>query len=1396
MTIDTGKILTTLGIILAPALLMLKVNLKRRRRVRQLPLTLVSAVLMIVGVSLISRYLNLIIMIGNLFRLDVSAVVFIANAALLTAYTTLRNVLLPICHAVGKIKSVSDFMSLGFYKYDEEYDEWFLDTKWKNFRTYFFVICVVLSVVSALYLGWTWMMGSNNNPFFMRIYPCCVMAVMIEFFNYIDGQTKQEYEHSIYGDEADARKVRNYYKLRDVLEKLFPEPLLSAQTGYEYAQKETPVDLLNQLKDEEDINSRIVAEFFNAEDRYKTVDVDSVQATLDMLNRRNVIFLNPFYHDLSVYVALPLMASLLNGKKCAVICGRNNEAEDVIEWLQDTIKDYSHIRAMWRVNMLGEQSIDCEVGVLTFTQIYDKNVINANHDFFGLVDFVILLEPSLMLNTGQVALNIIAGEMQTDQRKPVYCICDRAADGLVDTMSHLLRDEITDVVAMPVPRCRYTTMLWNADSDYHRQSLFDRQTRFLGNGMELAAVAVKNQIPKVTWYSENKAPVKDIRWIAGKNYATICRYMNLPTQQKNLFDKIGFNSNIWSRKNSDEEFVIVEDEFYNMFAMMRTFMNRGKQQSFVNVMSENYLLRDYMRNNRQMFVSDPNAIPSLVPDYAKTERNTILKLVILMSMRQVTDEEVSKELHLIGIDSEDNFEVLARLLKKYSYADDSIFCVKAIKTAIDEFTTTSMNVYSIDTETFNTTFADTLKHAYYILEDEKDNEGYLDAKLFSHVSQTILPGQFVTYDGKYYMVKHMSPQSGVVLRRASDQYSSRKYYRQIRRYFFDSEENEIISSRTYGDVEITEFRADFHVDTTGYLDMKDSADLRNAKVVDLSADPTVGYYARKYHNKSMLRISMPGSDTKIRYTICMLLSEMFRTIYPSGWQYITATSRCPEDVDGMLNYLVYPLEGEYDDQYIYIIEDSDIDLGLLDSVSKNLMQLLEIVADFVEWHLEKMREPASKMPVAAENATVAEETSEEASEDVPDAKVDKKAKKAKKGLFGKLFGRKKKAEETEEEENPENIEPVEEDTLSEVNAAGAEQTEKVMSSDKNSAFEPAVTENPDLAATDGTDIFESEGMPDDDFLETQFETLGLSSADRTKYQKDCYLKFGFDEIDSRIGIEELMKFLRVRGWTNNSLTKARTREILAKTLIDMDAENTCDFCGLPLSGVSYDVLNDGRVRCNDCSCSAINKLDDFKELFLLVIGLMEDYFDIRYRVPISVCMTDAKTVAKGAGCVFRPTTAMAARCVGYAKRKGHNYSLMLENGSPRLATTETMAHELTHIWTYLNWDDKEQIKNFAMGSNACTAKALDILNEGMAVWVSIQYLYQIGESYYAAQQEAIYEQRQDVYGIGFRIFREAYPFVKDASVIVYSPFRTFPPVDPEVVKAAVKNDCQSDKCRC
>ena len=1452
MMMNFVKILICIVVVMVVTLLQTVINLQKNYRVKQVLLPLVALLYSIIAVIItwddVHKVTEWIANYQELARFSEETAqladfinaseVAILNIRIMLLFLGVKGMLFPIIEKFCSHKTFLEGMVIEFYHFDNDYEEWFLCKRWVNFRTFFFAIVCSFSVTTGIYLGMAWMLGKEHLLWNLA-FPCAALLVLNECYNFINGQTKEEFEHSVYGDEADSRKISNFYKVREVLEQMLPEPMLSSHTGYEYAGKQTPAGLIDKWKESNDRIDVITAEYFEVDNRYMSADIDCVQATGQLMHRQNVVFFNPFYRDLSMYVILPLVNVLLSGKKCTVITGRRSNQLDVKDWLTKILSKYSYMKLLWRVEMLSDKRPECEVGILNFSQLYDKSLIATNRGFLQETDFVLLIEPSLIVNTGQVALSIIAQEMHCNDKEPVYCIIDRNTDGLVDTLSHLLHTNITNVVAPPIPKCIYTGMSWDADGDFIRQQLFDKQTRYLGNGMELAAMAVKNQIPKVSWYSETKVPITDIKWIAGQHHSTICRYMNLPAQQKTLYEKIDFISNLWNTASEPEKFLIVEDEFCNMFSMMRAYLSRGTTQSFVNVMSENYMLRDYMRCNRQMFMSNPNAIPSLVPDYAKTERNTLIKLLLLMTFRPVTEAEIIAEFHLVGIETEDAMDILTEMLGKYTFADNSIFTIQEIGKEKKNFTTMSTTQYTIDSEVFDTYFADSLKSAYFILEEERLEENYIDAKLFNHVAQIILPGQFVVYDGKYYIAKHISPQSGVVLRRASDLYDGRKYYRQIREYTLDKNvKQEIISLKTVMDIEIAYLRTDFSVYTSGYLEMRDNHDLRLARKIDFKSDPTIENYTRHYHNKSVLRIKLPGSNDKICFTVCLLLSEVFKSVFPDGWPYLAVVAKRPADIDGMLNYMVYPVNGQVEDEYIYIIEDSDIDLGLMEAVERNLTKLMEIITDFLEWHFEKMREPARKDPIPP--SINAKQRSE-----------DKK----KQGLVSKMLQRLNKlvgikkveeikisddidsgstmkiTEETEEtntshklskkpvtpdmvifekdkteytldtESETGNIDDVEEEE-SETGEDIIGKVQKNIKLFKNSdteeeEFLPSDAEDPELAPIDGTDIFDNESLQESDLdLERCFEEAGLFAIEPTRYQEECFLKFGYKDIDTRLKLEEVHQYLRVHSWSNNALTKARKRDILVKNDLDLNVVNHCDFCGLPLSGVSYEMLNDGRIRCNYCSSDGISSEKDFRKMFFQILDMMEIIYGIKYRVPINVSMADARKVAKGYGSIYSPSTGVTPRVIGFAQRKWGKYSILMENGVPRLAAINTMVHEMTHIWQYLNWGNNQIYDTYKMSCTNCTAIARDIVYEGMAMWAAIQYLYQIGETYFAAQQEMIAMQRQDIYGIGFRLFCEQYPIIKDSALIKYSPFKSYPPLEPETVYESVKKQCMNKKCKC
>ncbi|MBR0380975.1 MAG: hypothetical protein IJH71_00885 [Eubacterium sp.] len=1307
-----------------------------------------------------------------------------------------------------------------FYQFMADYNGRFLRDKFVNIRRIFKSLMFLYAAFFSVYI-YRLLLYRPSEKMSAFLLPAVILIVVTEIFNYLNGYTHEEYRLVVGGDDSYGQSVNNYYKIREIYEVLFPDEILHAHTSCDFSNKSSVMDYLNHLSRDGDDMDQLVAEFFAMDQigERKSYDVDMIQVVRDLLHRRNVVIFNPFYRDLSRYLILPVVDALISNQKILLITARNASKEDLTGWIAGMIRDYCKFESLWRVGELKSARSGLEVGIVSFHELYDIHMVDEQSEFFDKVGLVILMEPSLVVNTGQLGFSVVTDLIRNNGMDPVYCIVDRMTDGLVDTMSHLIRDRIVNVAAPPVPRQIYTSMGWNGDGDFRRQSLFDKQTRYLGSGFELAAVAIKNQIPSVSWVSEKESPIRDVKWIIGQYYTTLCKYMNLPVQQQSIYEKIDFVSNLWSLERKKNSFLIVEDEFNNIFSSSRAFLSRGEEQTFVNVMGENYLLRDYMRCNQTLFMTNPNAVPSIVADFARTERNVILKLLFIMTYRQVSETEVRNELELIDYPSGDALAALNCLVKRYTFAEEGLFEVSTVKRDRDLTGMETEYLYSVPMEKFERYLSKTLKNAFFVVENEDKEEEYIDAKLFSQVGQVLLPGQFVVYDGKYYQARHISLDNGVVLRRASDLYTGRKYYRQDRTYYMDYvHEEEPVSKRRIMDVETTVVRADFHVKTTGYLEMEASNDLRKARKIHIPMKRTVEELARKYHNKNILKIHLPETTQGQRFTICLLLSEMFRSIFPNTWPYLAVTAYMHDDVEGMLGETLYHLEGNVDEDYIYILEDSDIDLGLLETIDKNLIRFLEIMFDYVDWHFEKMRETAYKDPVVksvvlppdekvkrrtgigrlleriarifgggrkkeeeipaaapvqegpapgpdqetqAEEPAVTPGEAEISPEQMPDSQPGDEPAEAAERVLGEEEAQEEMSdmpeipvEEAEEEEN-----------LPEEEAAGDSEAPDPAQG------EPSLQEADEIGNVDGTDIFAEEEDPiHEDYFEEHFEALGIGRTEPTRYQKECYLKFCFDRIDDRLELSRVRSYLNARGMGNSDLTRARKRDILKDSMLYMPGENCCDFCGMPITGVSYEHLNDGRIRCNDCSASAITTVEEFREVFFHTKMLMEGFYNIDYKVSIRVETTDAQTLARGAGMIFRPSVEFAARVLGYAQLYRGRYSLLVENGSPRLATIGTMVHEMTHIWQYLNWDNKEIIRRYGNGRNR------DIVYEGMAMWAQIQYLYLIGETWHAMREEANTAAREDIYGIGFNLYREKYPISRDTSSIRLSPFHVFPPL--------------------
>lgn len=273
--------------------------------------------------------------------------------------------------------------------------------------------------------------------------------------------------------------------------------------------------------------------------------------------------------------------------------------------------------------------------------------------------------------------------------------------------------------------------------------------------------------------------------------------------------------------------------------------------------------------------------------------------------------------------------------------------------------------------------------------------------------------------------------------------------------------------------------------------------------------------------------------------------------------------------------------------------------------------------------------------------------------------------------------------------------------------------------------------------------------------------------DAPVYVDTHYLLFGADDAaryEQSFDCAAARDYLASMGFDQGSLTQARKGRGTANRYVGYAeaGERFCDFCGTLLSGVEYDRLKDGRDRCLDCSRTVLKGAKNFEALFAQTKEGLCEKFGIDLAVPVKVKVVSQAKLSRALGTTFVATPGFDARAVGLAVSQRGRYSMLFENGTPRISLVGTAAHELTHIWQYTHWD-MDAIKA------AYGERSLAVI-EGMAVWTQIQYLFLLNETTVAERELERSAARRDEYGYGLRLYLNRYPLSRGIVLEGETPF--------------------------
>lgn len=1017
-----------------------KANVKKENRNRQYAMPVVavlySVILLIFSKQLSELFVNLFLKLADMFeKINLSAVaefirnlytswgiyltLVLFNTAALLLYIIIKRVITAILGR-AKVKrntSIGSIVEL-FYTYDEEDDRWYIKEHFGQARTFIKTAYYGGCFVSGLALLISCGLCMNNlvsTPF----YPVFAVIIIGEMAFYIDGLEKGQQKSNLTVQADNSHRIAMYPMLRKPLKALFGDKLSAEGTTVNNGGVSGGAieDILVGLER----NGGHIGKNYSAFIRRKMEkglkpNVDYVRSGYDLATGKSLLFNTPFYDKLNPYVFYAMNRELLTGGKVLIVLGRHGTEEDLRQWTATGMKAVSNIPDLWKIEVLSGKKVNEEnlpdIGIISRSAVHDLDVHKNNLPFLRNVSFVVVVEPSKLVTTAQIGLNLLI-KCCGKERSITFCSVDRNCDGLVDALSHILMTSITEVSATEYPHGMSSYMYWTADDDYLQHRILPGVSRFLGMGTELSMVALKNQVKKTVWYGGEAFPVLDAHWIAKQYYYDLLDYAQLPTNQETFDNCFQASFNMCNERVSDYSYICVEDDRNNLFETRRNFATIAEQQGFVNVISSEYMLREYMSDNTEIFTADPKAIPYITADYARTKRNSILSLCLLLCIDSVKEEMLLRQLKMLNIEAKDTVAEMWKEIctifgsdtvtdkqgnpilsvencdgKTLSFEkNDTIIFRREYSVESGKFE----SVYTIENADFSRIILDDLQNASYIAEQES-KDVYIGTELKGHVYQKYMPGQFFTLNGKYYEMVSTASDNRILVRRASEHIGGRLSYRQVRNYTINHLEDSpsMGALKSVNNIDIHYQFADFSVDTPGYWKLRAYNDFDNGDLVKVNGVPT-----REYHHKQILKFDFSkygdAFTDSIRMTLTNLLNEVFVTLFADNQSYISAVT--PGNYDAPLTYSLELAEDiENADKCIFIIEDSQLDIGLLIAVERNVNRIFQIISDYLTWNDEKIAESLRKP-----EAYIKEKISDSFDVYAEDEKPEKK-----KCLFGRI----------------------------------------------------------------------------------------------------------------------------------------------------------------------------------------------------------------------------------------------------------------------------------------------------------------------------------------------------------------------------------------------------------
>lgn len=863
---------------------------------------------------------------------------------------------------------------MGIYVYSERSGKYELSEKWVYIKD-----CVrFLMIINLLFLALLHLIpkvneitGSVMTFSSPVLIPIMASTVLMEFYNYLSFD-----DNSFFGgrknergkeDDLDLVRLKTEYEGRNIPGLSVPLHIKKHDNRIDEAMRDYMEKLgLNMEPDIKLFVDYLEKRRWSVRRHYHT---GSLETTVRLIKGENIFYASPFYKDIDICIFFMAYLTVMKGSKVLVLAEDCGNLSELTQWLKQGIEEIQRLDDYYKVDVLDETRDDADLGILSFQDIYRPEDFGRLKIFLNKVGFVVAIEASGMLAGGQEAISNLAEYVGTPLDGCIWLLCDNNAESMLDLFSHLLNKSFIYVSATPLSAEDSLVGYWDVEKEVLQP--WKPVKHYLGAELQAAEVAWCNEVEQVTLYGEEMVPIYDMKWIAGQYYRQFHKLTGRKPHQYIMDSGIGMEISGNDCPMREECFLIVEDCNFNLYEAARQYMTRASRKAMVHIMSPNYLLRNFMKNRDQAVDADPKYIAQFVPEYVNTRRNVAVHLIRKMLLRPVAETEIREKLNRSEgweepFNGLEDVKELVRLVVPTRNFEETDFMVsyqncfdKAIGINVRE------KCYQLDGGSIKRQFIRYFQKACYIAEDGKKRH-INKLILAGHLDQKYLKGQLVVFGGLYYeIIKRQITDYEYILhvRRASEQVSGRRYYRQNRKYELHNVKEDLYGTANdqMKNLVISSYTADIQAKTSGYYVCRGWNEIADAAYTALREEDV---QSRNYFSKQFLKIKVAienYEEAKIMAVqMACLLQESFCTFYPQQYhllsvaldrkRYITENESVLQGVLADINLKGQDEENE--EACFYIIEDSMEDMGLLRSIERNFGRMRLLMSEYMQWSIE------------------------------------------------------------------------------------------------------------------------------------------------------------------------------------------------------------------------------------------------------------------------------------------------------------------------------------------------------------------------------------------------------------------------------------------------------------